>query len=255
MKLTMIGQLEACHLLSYAIAAERAVKLLPSGLEPVTHAGSAFLNIVVCRVDRMRPKLVPRILGATYWHVAYRLQVRARLASGDTVEGLYFLRSDVDRRLFGFMGNVFTDFRFFTSRVVVDARSDALALDVDRTTGAPADARLRVDGIAHGELTPDSCFATLAERDACLKYMPFGLSTTRGGRTLRVAEVRRDESAWSEAHVRVLGADWAFVRHLDIGELRLERATRVAPIDYRWEIGRTETLAPAPGRRSAGRGG
>jgi hypothetical protein len=191
----------------------------------------------------MRPRFTPRILGATYWHIAYRLQVRARLASGASIEGLYFLRSDVDRRLFGVMGNLFTDFRFFTSRVEVEAGCDGLELRIDRTPGAPADARLSLRHAAQDELVPASCFASLRERDARLKYMPYGLSLARDERTLRVAEVIRDETAWTEEPVSVVAEEWAYARHLGFDALRLERATRVAPIDYRWRLGRRETIA------------
>jgi uncharacterized protein YqjF (DUF2071 family) len=240
----MIGRLEECHLLSYAVPVARARVHVPRGLECVSVGDSAFLNIVVCRVDRMRPAHAPRLLGATYWHVAYRLQVRARLADGRAIEGLYFLRSDVDRRLFGAMGNVFTDFRFWTSRVQVEASSEGLDLRIDRTHGAPADARLSIRRAQRDGLVAGSCFASIAERDAKLRYMPFGLSVASDGRRLCVAEVHRDESAWREEPVEVVTSDWPYARHLGFDAPRLERAIRVATIDYRWRLGRRETLAP-----------
>jgi hypothetical protein len=75
----------------------RARVRVPAGLELITWRGAAFFNIVVCHVDRMRPRLAPRAVGVTHWFVAYRLQVRATSAAGP-IEGLYFLRSDIDRR-------------------------------------------------------------------------------------------------------------------------------------------------------------
>src|SRR5262245_65503943 len=89
MTLEMVGRIDECFLLSYAIDPARAASLTPAGLEPITHRGSAFLNIVVCHVDRIRPRFTPRAFGLTYWHVAYRIQVRAALAAGASIEGLY----------------------------------------------------------------------------------------------------------------------------------------------------------------------
>jgi hypothetical protein len=57
---------------------------------------------------------------------------------------------------------------------------------------------------------------------------------------VRVAEVIRDEALWRAQPVEVEAADWSYPRSLGLRDLRLVRATRGAPIDYRWRIGRTE---------------
>jgi hypothetical protein len=74
-----------------------------------------------------------------------------------------------------------------------------------------------------------------------LKYAPFGLSVSRSGQQVRLAEVIRDETRWREDPIQV-EADWSYLRSLGLHNLQLVRATRVAPIDYRWRIGRTERL-------------
>ena len=101
MKLEMVGRIDECFLLSYGIDLEQAAALVPVGLELITYRGAAFFNIVVCHIDRMRPRLTPRALGVTYWDIAYRVQVRATVTGDRLIEGLYFLRSDTDRPLFG----------------------------------------------------------------------------------------------------------------------------------------------------------
>jgi signal transduction histidine kinase len=82
----------------------------------------------------------------------------------------------------------------------------------------------------------------LEERERVLKYAPFGLSVSKSGQCVRVAEVIRDEARWREEPVEVEAADWSYPRSLGLCDLRLVRATRVAPIDYRWRMGRTERL-------------
>src|SRR6266853_1889629 len=86
------------------------------------------------------------------------------------------------------------------------------------------------------------CSASLEERERVLKYAPFGLSVSNSGQCLRVAEVIRDEALWREEPVEVEAADWSYPRSLGLRDLRLVRAIRVAPVDYRWRIGRTERL-------------
>jgi uncharacterized protein DUF2071 len=215
---------------------------VPAGLELITCRRAAFFNIVICHVDRMRARFTPRALGVTYWHIAYRIQVRATLADDRPIEGLYFLRSDIDRPLFGVIGNRLTDFHFHAARVRFSNDDEAAwRLRVEPTAG-DALASLTVRRAASNSLPPGSPFASLEERERVLKYAPFGLSVSNSGQCLRVAEVIRDEALWREEPVEVEAADWSYPRSLGLCDLRLVRATRVAPIDYRWRIGRTERL-------------
>jgi uncharacterized protein YqjF (DUF2071 family) len=242
MKLVMVGRIDECFLLSYGIDPEQASALVPAGLELITCRGAAFFNIVICRVDRMRARFTPRALGVTYWHIAYRVQVRATLADSRSMEGLYFLRSDIDRPLFGVIGNRLTDFRFHAAMVRFSNHNEAAwSLRVEPTAG-DAQAFLAVRRSASDALPPASPFASLEERERVLKYAPFGLSVSSSGQCLRVAEVIRDETLWREESVEVEAAEWSYPRSIGLCDLRLVRATRVTPIDYRWRIGRTERL-------------
>jgi len=243
MKLEMVGRIDECFLLSYAIDPEQAAPLLPAGLDLITCRGSAFLNIVVCHVDRMRPRFTPRALGVTYWHIAYRLQVRAALAGARSIEGLYFLRSDVDRWLFGALGNRMTDFHFHASDVRFSVERERWRLRVEDTRGLGS-AELCMHRAKTYVLMPGPPFSSLEEQERVVKYAPFGLAVSRSGHRLRVAEVIRDEALWKEEPVRVELADWNYPRRVGVNDLRLVRATRVAPIDYVWRIGRTEPMRP-----------
>jgi len=109
-------------------------------------------------------------------------------------------------------------------------------------TAGDALASLAVRRAASNSLAPGSPFASLEDRERVLKYALFGLSVSNSGQCLRVAEVIRDEALWREEPVEVEAADWSYPRSLGLRDLRLVRATRVAPIDYRWRIGRTERL-------------
>jgi hypothetical protein len=261
--LTMNGRLSECLLLSYRTPARTVRDLVPPCMELVTRDGWAFWNVVACTVESMRPAGVPRALGVSYHHVAYRLLVKAKTAGGETLRGLYFVRSDADSRLISKFGNAMTDFRFHPAAVEMsradDNGSELLTVSV-RGPGedGKGDALARVlapRGDGNGETVPPlgSPFRSAAEAAEFLKYCPLGLSVDLDGRFLRLAEVVRDEKAWLERPVRVIEAHWPFLRELGQDQLQLERATRVAPIDYKWRLGRTAAVAPrtapAPTRR------
>jgi len=231
----------------HSLHRQQARALVPAGLDPITCRGVAFFNIVVCHVDRMRPRFTPRALGVTYWYVAYRVQVRAAVidgtsaTSGGSIEGLYFLRSDVDHRLFGALGNRMTDFRFHAADVQFSPGGEEWKLRVIDPS-REGDASLRMQRKSTDCLMPDSPFSSVEERERVLKYAPFGLSVSSSGRSVRVAEVVRDEALWRETPVEVVAAEWTYALTLGVHSMHLVRATRVAAIDYVWRIGRTESL-------------
>ena len=265
LNLTTAGTLSECLLLSYRAPAESVRHLVPRGLDLVTRGGFAFWNVVACTVGNMRPAWMPTCCGVSYHHVAYRLHVQARTATGDgTLRGLYFVRSDADSALIGRLGNWFTDFRFHPARVELSNRSGVLTVAVqgggevpDPRDGEPAGdlgdaiARVSVDGnVADSAptLAPGSPFASSAEAERVLRYAPLGMSVDLDGRYVKLAEVIRDEAAWSERPVRVLESHFRFFDALGLSrsDVELERATRVAPIEYRWRLGRRAALATAP---------
>lgn len=230
MNVTMIGRLSECFLLAYRTRPETVERLLPPGLALALHEGDAFWNIVVSKVEKMRPAGAPRALGMSYVHVAYRLYVEALAQDGERLEGLFFVRSDVDRALMALGGNLATDFRFHASDV--SWRSEASTLDVEVRGDAPA--RLRLD-LAPGSDAPMP--------PPFLKYQPLGLSTNRRGTRLRLAQVERNEARWRETPVRVVDARWGLFEQLGQQDASLVAATQVAPLDYRWRIGATRRLA------------
>ena len=132
------------------------------------------------------------------------------------------------QRLMAFMGNRMTDFRFHRSRIALDEGKDRLAVTVEGGPDAKGVLRLRPGPPAKPGLMP--------------KYAPWGLSTRRGGKVLRLAEVRRDEAAWGEQPVTVESSRWALLERL-APDAKLLGATRVAPIDYVWRIGQRVPLA------------
>lgn len=270
MNLTITGRLTDCALLSYRTPAESVASLLPAGLELVTRGPWAFWNIVACRVEAMRPRLpepLPEAMrnlpgGVTYHHVAYRLLVQAMTDRADVRKGLYFVRSDADTHVLGMVGNWMTDFKFHAAKIKLDApRNDprkahrinpgkahrnghhGYAVDVSSADGH-GDATLRLDPTPP-TLAADSCFPTLQDAREFLKYQPYALALTErdGRRAIRIAEVQRDERAWVETPVTLREGKFALFDRLGQTDLaKCEYATRVAPMDYVWKLGRTEPL-------------
>ncbi len=244
MLLTMNGRITECVLLSYRTPKHTVEHLLPPGLEPVTRGPYAFWNVVACRVEAMRPAGTPAALGVTYHHVAYRLLAQAMTRTADLHRGLYFVRSDADARLLGVAGNLLTDFHFHPAHIDLVDHDKTLTLTVSRTPQRAGDAELCIDTRLPAQLRDDSCFPTLTDARSVLRDEPMGLAVEGG--TLKLAEVLREQAGWHEQPVHVSHARFNFFAAMGQHEVQLELATRIAPIDYRWRLGRREPLLQTP---------
>ncbi|HEX8311890.1 MAG TPA: DUF2071 domain-containing protein, partial [Chthoniobacteraceae bacterium] len=224
------GRLCRCWLINSRVPAEAARAIVPAPLELVTHGGFAFWNVVICQLCGMRPTGLPAALGIGYWHVAYRLLVRAKLASGGEITGLYFVRSDADQPFVAAVGNLLTDFHFHAAQIRVDEQQDRMRCEV-KARGANASFELsRTPPV---ELVSDSPFASVEEAAAILKYTPVALSP-HGPGAVNVVRVARDEQAWRTRLLSIEAAESDFLASFGpVPELAFE----VDPLDYRWGRG------------------
>lgn len=243
---TMRGRIDHCVLLSMRVEADAVRDLVPRGLRLLTKRDErtgqthAFWNIVLCHIERMRPRWAPRALGMSYHHAAIRLMVEADDSSPpgrSGVQGLYFLRSDADRGLICGPGNLASDFRFHRARVERAREGSAERWTVRSRDGGGDAECVVVDG--PGTLAACSPFASVEEAREFLKYRPMGLAPSAEGRRVRLAEVFRDETDWDERPIRVERARFVFLERLNRGNPVVEAATRVAPIEYCWRLGRS----------------
>lgn len=232
---TMRGQLRRCWLFNYRTPEDKARALLPAPLELVTHGGFAFWNVVVCELRSLRPAPLPAILGAGYWHVAYRLHAKARLDSGETVEGLYFVRSDCDRWLMAQAGNLLTNFRFHLAKIEVET-GEATVEGKVLTPGA--DAHFRIRNQAPTALTPGSPFASVSEAAEFLKYNP--CSFTPVSSEVEIVRIKRREADWKSRLVTPEVNDWHFLSGQDVVP---EVCYALDPVDYEWSRAEIRRLA------------
>ncbi|MGV3532539.1 MAG: DUF2071 domain-containing protein [Chthoniobacteraceae bacterium] len=227
---TIRGHLRRCWLFTWRAPVESIQRHLPSVLSPVTHGGFAFWNAVVCEVRDLRPAPLPGWCGLSYWHVGYRIYVRAPLAEGGEIEGLYFVRSDCDRRIVAWPGNVITDFRFRVGEIRVTQISPRTIGEV-RVEGANVNFELDHQGTP--SLNAGSPFATVHDAEAALKYPPASIGTA-GLNHLNVVRIAREENAWRSSAIAAPRLDFEFFANEPVAP---ELCFEVDPIDYQWNRG------------------
>jgi hypothetical protein len=216
--------------LAYALPASALEPLLPPTLEPDRHGDLGFAAAAFVQTERMRPWPLPGALGLDFFLGGYRIFVR--VADRPSLRGLYILRSDTDRRLLTFLGNLFTSYRYRT----VDAgfRVDGELLYVDVRPGVSVIADLsRIPA----PLPEDSPFASLEEARRFAGPLPYTFHHEQ--ESGRLLSVRGTRSTWDPQPVAVEVRELDFLSAGRFGaEPILANAFYVSGIDYRWERGR-----------------
>jgi len=245
------GRLADTLLLTYRTPAESVRALLPEGLELVQRGPWAFWSVVCCKVEHLRPGRLPKAMGVSFHHVAYRLRVQAMTASAEVVDGLYFTHSDADAplsTLFDALGNRLTDLRLHRAAIQMKRGDDAVRVRVDPGQ-SDAGYGLTLDAAhAPAALREGSCFPTVADARAFGRYPPAALSVHAAKdddarRELHVMRVERMDSAWVETPVVVRDAALGYFDALgQTGLAELEWAVRLRPMEYRWVLGERRAL-------------
>lgn len=219
--------------LAYALPASALEPLLPPTLEPDRHGDLGFAAAAFVQTERMRPSSFPRAVGLDFFLGGYRIFVR--VADRPSLRGLYILRSDTDRRLLTFLGNLFTSYRYGT----VDAgfRLDGELLHVEVRPGVSVTADLsRIPA----PLPEGSPFSSLEEARRFAGPLPYTFHhEPETGRLLGVHGMR---STWDPQPVAVHVRELDFVSAGLFGaEPVLANAFYVRDVDYHWERGRLLT--------------
>jgi Uncharacterized conserved protein (COG2071) len=215
--------------LAYALPADALKPLLPPTLEPDRHGELGFAAAAFVQTERMRPSFLPPRLGLDFLLGGYRIFVR--VAGRPSLRGLYILRSDTDRRLLTFFGNLLTSYRYRTVDATCRLEGETLRVEVEPGVQISADLSRRP-----GPLPPGSPFESVEEARRFAGPLPYTFHhEPETGRLLSVRGVR---SSWNPEPVAVEVRELDFFGAERFGvEPVLANAFYVGGIDYRWKRG------------------
>jgi Uncharacterized conserved protein (COG2071) len=216
--------------LAYALPASALESLLPETLEPDRHGDLGFVAAAFVQTEDMRPSFLPRVLGLDFFLAGYRIFVR--VAGQPSLRGLYIIRSDTDRRLLTFFGNLLTSYRYRTVDADFHLDEDTLRVVVRPGVRIAADLKQRP-----GPLPSGSPFSSVEQARRFAGPLPYTFHhEPKTGHLLSVRGVR---SAWDPQPVAVDVQELSFVSQERFGaEPVLANAFYVGDVDYRWERGR-----------------
>lgn len=240
----VVARFDRVLALSYALPAPVLEPLLPPGLVLDTYAEHGFLTIALVQTRGLRPAALPPALGQDFFLSGYRIFARYRDRAGHTRRGLRILRSDTDRRLMAWAGNLLTHYNYRLARVRLVESAGRLELTVD--TGGAADLELSAD-LAHEPLAPPSGspFPDFAAARRFAGPLPWTFDYERETHSIVMIEGVRQHWEPRPVAVEVRRATFFELPPFAAARPVLANAFTLEGVDYRWERGIREPLAAA----------
>ncbi|WP_199272567.1 DUF2071 domain-containing protein [Streptomyces broussonetiae] len=223
--------------LTYALPAEVLRPLVPPGLDLETYGEHGFVAVALVDTRALRPAALPARLGSDYLLTGYRVFTRFRTPGGRVMRGLRILRSDTDRRLMVFGGNLLTRYNYRLARIGTRTEGDALEFRVVSRDGR-ADLQVRADlGSAPAPLPAGSPFADARAARRFAGPLPYTFEYEPQTRSIIVIKAFR--AHWDPQPVSVDVGRLTFFDHGPFAGARpvLANAFHVADLEYGWERG------------------
>lgn len=126
----IIGIIRRRILLNYRVAPEIIQTILPPHFRPKQIAGHAIAGICLIRLERIRPKGIPGVVGISSENSAHRVAVEWEDESGRWKEGVFIPRRDTDSRLNALAGGRIFPGTHHLSRFSVIDQKGAVSIHV-----------------------------------------------------------------------------------------------------------------------------
>ncbi len=175
MKLPIIqGTIRRRILANFRVDPHAMQKQLPSRFRPKLHDGFAVAGICMIRLDHIRPKLMPEIVGISSENAAHRVAVLWD-EDGSTREGVFISRRDTNSQLNLLLGGRIFPGEHHQSTFSVHETDASVNITMK---SADAAITIEIDGSIAEELPSTSIFSSLAEASSFFEGGAVGYSVT-----------------------------------------------------------------------------
>jgi hypothetical protein len=175
MKLPVIqGVIRRRILANFRIDPEVMQRQLPSRFRPKLQRGFAVAGICLIRLEHIRPRLVPELIGLNSENAAHRVAVVWE-EDDKTHEGVFISRRDTNSQLNQLLGGRIFPGEHHQSSFVVKESSSEISLSVE---SSDSEVKVQVEGSIGKALPSTSIFSSLAEASAFFEAGSLGYSVT-----------------------------------------------------------------------------
>ena len=219
-------------LVNFRLDPDVAQRQLPAPFRPKLHDGKAVAGICLIRLEEIRPRRFPRLVGLSSENAAHRFAVTWNDAGGER-EGVYIPRRDSGSLMNQLAGGRLFPGEHHRARFDVEDDGDRIRLGMRSSDGA---VEVRVAGRAARELPPSSIFPNIAAASRFFEGGSLGYSATAAGDhldgvVLRTSEWRVEPLAIDDVH-----SSWfADASRFPPGSISFDCALIMRNIGHEWE--------------------
>ena len=219
-------------LVNYRLDPAVAQRQLPSTFRPKLQDGYAIAGICLIRLEQIRPRRFPSLLGIASENAAHRFAVLWDDDSGSH-EGVYIPRRDSDSLLNHLAGG-----RLFPGehqRATFAVTDDGTRVDLNMSSADGA-VRVSVRGETASQMPATSVFASVEQASSFFEGGSLGYSATRDGRKLDGIVLRTHSWHVEPLQVdRVSSSYFADEARFPQGSATFDHALIMRNIEHDWE--------------------
>lgn len=171
---TIQGIIRRRILANFHIDPQVMQKQLPARFRPKLHDGFAIAGICLIRLEQIRPRLMPSIIGLNSENAAHRVAVLWD-ADGVTREGVYISRRDTSSQLNHLLGGRVFPGEHHQASFSVDESDSGIRLSMKSADAAVA---VEIAGDIAQDMPSTSIFSSLAEASSFFQGGSLGYSVT-----------------------------------------------------------------------------
>jgi len=236
---TLTGIIKRRILVNFTADPTTVQQILPNGFRRKLHRGKAVAGICLIRLEHIRPKHTPAILGLNSENAAHRIAVEWD-ENGETREGVFIPRRDTDSTLNSLAGGTL----FPGEHNLADFTVTETAEDIDLSMRS-RDHEVSVDlnGRFADEMPTGSIFETLDDSSEFFRGGALGYSVTRGGKYLDGITLETKE--WKVRPLAVERVNSSFYNDLSIFPARtieFDHALIMQNVEHEWHAARDYSL-------------
>jgi hypothetical protein len=231
---TLHGVIRRRILVNFRVDAEIMQRVLPAPFRPKLVGDAALAGICLIRLEQLRPRGLPGLLGLSSENAAHRVAVLWTTPEGEPQEGVYIPRRDS-----GSVFNTVVGGRIFPGehhRAIFDVREEVEAIEIAMRS---LDGEVAVDLRARRGtgLAPTSRFTSVAEASAFFEKGSLGYSETANGD--RLDGLRLVTLDWRVEPLdveHVYSSFFSNVARFPAGSVTFDSALLMRNIEHEWHL-------------------
>jgi hypothetical protein len=230
---TIQGVIKRRILANYRADPEVIQAILPTDFRPKLHHGKAVAGICLIRLEHIRPKCIPEIIGLSSENAAHRIAVLWEDENGETKEGVYIPRRDTNSFWNQLAGGTLFPGEHHKAVFEVIETGDRIAFSMNSEDEFVS---VKLQGEVSSNFPKASIFSSLEEASSFFEKGALGYSVTKEGKYLDGVSLQIDD--WKVAALEIAFIESSFYRNENLfpkGSVEFDHALIMKNVAHEWK--------------------